>query len=741
MTTSYKISEISIKYLSNANGDKIEELKSSQFLSPNNDGTDASALKEKLNDYPYFCHYVPYSDRRLEILKTHDDVVKTFFDKTTFIQFINNCAIDNKIATTHEDYLKEYTHFAENPDKEKEKATAHMNIRIMLKWLFPMSFPLHRDFKKRIDFQKTESITDTSITRVAGRVIVNIFARFTKDADINQAIMKKYCYLNVGSRKCTLIHGEWYTGFTSHPVYYEIYQKLKAYKDVTIVAICKDIFSKLFDSFYKYQKATPKDRTEKGTNEKEFEGPMLFGKYISHFLSELKFYTGTDANKALPDMLESERKEKITKYLDTKYNETYTYFTTHKTENNLIKQFNFKSSDDYQKFKDEIIKLIAEKNPNQGTTSRSNDPRTRELNNMLKLISLFFYSHNVVQYRDMSTELYKTDNKLESRDFISPPYKNYITLIEYIYRNISLYSRLPIESELKTYFTFKNSKYLDVDTYLQWFEENKSRYVGINEIYDNNGLFNKYEIHLRLNVVGGIVSKTTEKFAKCAYENQKLGNTFDTLKKENLLKEIRGAIKPIDVTQYFVDLTDAIQSGLKNQKQAKAKEIQIAQEKANEKAKESNNVQLQNNPLNKEESSSSTNYDNLFSLFLPTEYNGDIDALKKLITDSFSDMLSSVSQSEVETNQKIKEKIITSLNKAKQEKELEESRKTTSDPAAKAQHEMKAKMYDAVIKFIEKIQNNENRKQMSITGGKKRYSTRKQKKRLSRKTKKHRTRQ
>jgi len=730
MTTSYKISEISIKYLSNANGDKIEELKSSQFLSPNNDGTDASALKEKLNDYPYFCHYVPYSDRRLEILKTHDDVVKTFFDKTTFIQFINNCAIDNKIATTHENYLKEYTHFAENPDKEKEKATAYRNISIMLKWLFPMSFPLHRDFKKRIDFQKTETIIDKSLTRNAGRVIFNFISRWVNDEYINQAIMKKYCYLNVGSRKCTLIHGEWYTGFTSHPVYYEIYQKLKVYKDVTIVAICKDIFSKLFDSFYKYQKANQKTTLTPSTEE-DFEGPTLFGKYIKHFLTELKFYD----NNSPKDISESERKETITKYLDTKYNETYTYFTTHKIDKKM--QFNFKSSDDYQKFKDEMIRLIATKNQNAGTISRSNsnDPLTRELNNMLKLISLFFYSHNVVQYRDMSTELYKS---LESRDFIAPPYKNYITLIEYIYRNISLYSRLPIESELKTYFTFKNSKYLNVDTYLQWFEENKSRYVGINEIYDNNGLFNKYEIHLRLNVVGGIVSKTTEKFAKCAYENQKLGNTFDTLKKENLLKEIRGAIKPIDVTQYFVDLTDAIQSGLKNQKQAKAKEIQIVQEKAKEKEKESKNVQLQNNPLNKEEPSSSTNYDNLFSKFLPTEYNGDIDALKKLITDSFSDMLTAISQSEFETNQKIKEKIITSLNKAKQEKQLEESRKMTTDPAARAQHEMKVKMYDAVIKFIENIQKTENGKQMSITGGKKRYSTRKQKKRLSRKTKKHR---
>ena len=733
MTTSYKISEISIKYLSNANGDKIEELKLSQFLSPNNDGTDASALKEKLNDYPYFCHYVPYSDRRLEILKTHDDVVKTFFDKTTFIQFINNCAIDNKIATTHENYLKEYTHFAENPDKEKEKATAYRNISIMLKWLFPMSFPLHRDFKKRIDFQKTETIIDKSLTRNTGRVIFNFISRWVNDEYINQAIMKKYCYLNVGSRKCTLIHGEWYTGFTSHPVYYEIYQKLKVYKDVTIVAICKDIFSKLFDSFYKYQKAKKdkNDKNDKNDNE-NFEGSTLFGKYISHFLDKLNFY---DDNKNPKDMSESERKEKITKYLDAKYDETYTYFTIHNTEKNKT-QFNFKSSDDYQKFKDEIIKLIAEKNANQGTTSRSNDPLTRELNNMLKLISLFFYSHNVVQYRDMSTELYKTDNKLESRDFISPPYKNYIALIEYIHKNISQYSRLPIESELKTYFTFKNSKYLNVDTYLNWFEGGKSRYVGINEIYDSNGSFNKYEIHLRLNVVGGIVSKTTEKFAKCAYENQKLGNTFDTLKKENLLKEIRGVIKPIDVTQYFVDLTDAIQSGLKNQKQAKAKEIQIAQEKA--KAKESQNVQLQNNPLNKEEPPSSTNYDNLFSRFLPTEYNGDIDALKKLITDSFSDMLTAVSQSEIETNQKIKEKIITSLNKAKQEKQLEESRKTTTDPATKAQHEMKSKMYDAVIKFIENIQKNEDGKQMSITGGKKRYSTRKQKKRLSRKTKKHR---
>jgi hypothetical protein len=727
MTTSYKISEISIKYLSNANGDKIEELKSSQFLSPNNDGTDASALKEKLNDYPYFCHYVPYSDRRLEILKTHDDIVKTFFDKTIFIQFINNCAIDNKIATTHDDYLKEYTHFAENPNEEKEKATAHRNIRIMLKWLFPMSFPLYRDFKKRIDFQKTETIIDKSLTRNVGRIMFNFISRWVNDEYINQAIMKKYCYLNVGSRKCTLIHGEWYTGFTSHPVYYEIYQKLKVYKDVTIVAICKDIFSKLFDSFYKYQKA------RKGNPVQDFEGPTLFGTYIKHFLTELKFYTGTDANKELPDMSESERKEKITKYLDTKYDETYTYFTTHKTM-----QFNFKSSDDYQKFKDKMISLIVQKNPSK-SQSKPSDPLTRELNNMLKLISLFFYSHNVVKYRDMSKELYKTDNNLESRDFIDPPYKNYIALIEYIHKNISQYSRLPIESELKTYFTFKNSKYLNVDAYLIWFEGGKSRYVGINEIYDSNGSFNKYEIHLRLNVVGGIVSKTTEKFAKCAYESQKLGNTFDTLKKENLLKEIRGVIKPIDVTQYFVDLTDAIQSGLKNQKQAKAKEIQIAQEKAKE--KENKNVQFQNNPLNKEEPPSSTNYDNLFSQFLPTEYNGDIDALKKLITDSFSDMLTAVSQSEVETNQKIKEKIITSLNKAKQEKQLEDSRKTTTDPAAEAQHVMKSNMYSAVIKFIENIQTNEQKKQMSITGGKKRYSTRKQKKRLSHKTKKHRTRQ
>lgn len=111
-------------------------LTSDLFVFPN-----LSEQLSGLEKYPYTSVNVKYDEGRLKLLQLHE-IVQIFFNKINFIQFLSNLPIEIPVTTAT-------TGTMTATDKMQNDVAIH-NLKTMMNYLFPMSFPVIRTVKQKV---------------------------------------------------------------------------------------------------------------------------------------------------------------------------------------------------------------------------------------------------------------------------------------------------------------------------------------------------------------------------------------------------------------------------------------------------------------------------------------------------------------------------------------------------------------------------------------------------------------
>lgn len=112
MTHNYEISQLSIKFQSNIFEDTtvIKELKSSMLRYVDEPEYDTAKSFSGLNEYPFFCHYIPYSNEILDKKTTYKEIIETFFILSNFKNYLTLCLNKEGISGSIDEY-KSKQHF------------------------------------------------------------------------------------------------------------------------------------------------------------------------------------------------------------------------------------------------------------------------------------------------------------------------------------------------------------------------------------------------------------------------------------------------------------------------------------------------------------------------------------------------------------------------------------------------------------------------------------------------------
>jgi len=168
-----------------------------------------------ISEYPFFTPEVKY-DEQVLASKTYSEIVSIFFDKEEFIKVIMNPE-DASPATTS---APTPTHTPSTPDTK----TANENIMIMLKLLFPISYPKKSNFNTSYNkyLLKQGPIIAFDIGDVA-----NMFSSGENTAEGK----RKYSYLNTEKGVCTVTEVVWLNDILNNKLYRKLVDKLIEYNE------------------------------------------------------------------------------------------------------------------------------------------------------------------------------------------------------------------------------------------------------------------------------------------------------------------------------------------------------------------------------------------------------------------------------------------------------------------------------------------------------------------------------
>jgi len=690
MTHNYEISQLSIKFQSNIFADTtvIKELKSSMLRYTDEPGYDTAKTFSGLNEYPFFCYYIPYSDEILNKMSSYKEIVETFFILSKFKNYLTLCFHKEGITESLDTY-KNYNHFAEKNDKNNpnDKNTVHHNIEVLLKWLFPVSFPVKRPFRERKDAINYTLIDDRSIIRRFNNGVMEIGATLSSSPDFLRLLSRNYCYMDVHGIPSTLIGGEWNTHLKSHPLYnVELKMKCELYKK-SLVEIIKEIVH-------------PK---------------------IKEIIDEIE---PVSTQNTIPHGTDSFRAFSVIKQLDElnieKINET--------PINGLTSFQDYKK---FLKFVEPYIKSFPRTGQNRNNSQKENWERLR------KYVGLYFYLYHPVF--NLQNALYSHTNEtgIENRMFSGTKLTKYIDFCKYLSENFATRD-IHLPSKDKNIFKTDagnqifDQGFFDFKRYLELFDTTtENPYIGVDKININLGQSDlkskpSYEIYVRLDYVGGIIAKTNEDLATCMYNSNRLGSMYDSI---FYLKN--NPYLTTKINSQYVDITEELKLAVQ-----KRKEREQAKAKANTSMKVSNSSSSEPKKIEKEvrevkgdrnlsvEDTSPNNLkpvaDNLdrnvsSSIDDIIVYNSEgvnpinPDEFKKIVARDFGDVFREIKPDY--TTQSTKEKIIDAIGRANTEKQKLVGRQNSAEYTGdRSQLDNSIDIYTNIIKLLENLKKNEDSK-------------------------------
>ena len=717
----YEISQLSIKFQSNyyQDNNKIEELKSSFVLYTEPPNYDVGKSFSGLNQYPYFCYYVPYSDRILEFLPTYKEVVETFFILSKFKTFITQCYNRNQknIGMPLSEYKTKYNHFSEKND-EHNRNTAYENIKIMLRWLFPMSFPVKRQFKERKQMDRlAENLNDDSISRKLQDIGLTASAYLSNSNDIIASLNKKFSYLKLGGTNCTVIYGEWKSHVFSNPLYsVELKIKTEQYQNSMKSILQNNLIPKLKELFAEVQR---------------FNNLLSFND-DDNFLT---FMTSNfNANENIDALLDKLSIKDFSEYKKTllKFNELLSEMKSRRGgTTQIVPTINMTNA---------FSQLHGPRTGRIG--NNHNETNIKTIETLKKYISvLFFLNHPVYNIQKIIMK-YSTEIGFNSSFFSGTVYAKYIEYCDYLNKNflnraihsdanfVSIFTPIKIEN-----YIF-DEKYFDFKRYLNVFDNKTNYYLGIDSINTNLKAVDlktnpSYEIYLRLDVVGGIISKQIMDAALCPYNSNRLGYMYQTI--YNMYGNIN--TNQVQIQNPYFDIT-SILSNLKNPKKQKSDMKPINEPTDNDNKQTSKTLSITDSSPSS--TTNASNIDDIISLYSTGINPANIDDFFKTLKNEYGSLLKNISPDY--TTHAIGDSVSSAIAEANVKKE--NANRRLSDPNITTDQSIKYKyetqLYSDIIKFFNNIALAESKKMVKTGGKRYKRKTRKQKKRLSRKTKKHR---
>ena len=163
-----------------------------------------------ISEYPFFTPEVKY-DEQVLASKTYSEILSIFFDKQEFIKVIMNPAHESPAATT-------------SPNTPTNTKTANENIMIMLKLLFPISYP--RKGNLNTSYNKYLLKQGPAIAFDIGDV-TNIFYSGENTTEGK----RNYSYLNTEKGVCTVTEVVWLNDILNNKLYRELVDKLIEYDE------------------------------------------------------------------------------------------------------------------------------------------------------------------------------------------------------------------------------------------------------------------------------------------------------------------------------------------------------------------------------------------------------------------------------------------------------------------------------------------------------------------------------
>jgi hypothetical protein len=173
-------------------------------------------LSKKSYKYPFFSNNVDYGKLTDIQYMSYSEIIDLFFNKKTFI---------NRFESI----------------QETDQTYNETNIVKMLTLLFPTVFPTYNNIKKSSD-------------EIAGSgTALNLFSGIT-----NAFKIKRYSYLNYGSKKYTIVRSVWLNDVINNPIYRDLMNSVKGYYIAAQTEKNKILMNEKKKFFVESDKFTPK---------------------------------------------------------------------------------------------------------------------------------------------------------------------------------------------------------------------------------------------------------------------------------------------------------------------------------------------------------------------------------------------------------------------------------------------------------------------------------------------------
>lgn len=449
--------------------------------------SDGSSLTMDLNSHPFLSTNIKYNIRKLDKL-THQECIKTFFNKRTFINFLRD-----------EPFI--------NDDKDENK-TIQNNVQTMLEYIFPMSFPVIKIIKRK-----------------SAPTTLGFIKAFKKEFFKN----KYNTFLNIGGKTNTVDGITILDTFSTNPVYIKVYEFIQKYKQQVIVAY-EDIFDQL-EKLHKQIFAAIGEINRAGkdnlTPHKEQPyiirpGDNLEPVFINFFNTKFTFEKGSSNPISLYN-IKNEMDFKMNQIKLNKLDQTnfQTKYKPLRTE--LRKYKDFLEETMKELFPDK--KLYKEDELRKHYKKFYEDTYSKLLlfNNILKLIKvseflasisyLESYNKNISTYGIISSvdmKKFGFYKKMldEMKDYYFPKRESLDKLVKDSFNTGEFGNEIDIVKIEEMYNNANQLVSVDVDK------------IDLN-VEDRNAP--RYNIQVQISIFGGMVSDGIKKFIKCKYEEQKLG--------------------------------------------------------------------------------------------------------------------------------------------------------------------------------------------------------------------------
>lgn len=211
--------------------------------------------------------------------------------------------------------------------------------------------------------------------------------------------------------------------------------------------------------------------------------------------------------------------------------------------------------------------------------SQDKNQQKSKWNDLKKYVGVYFYLYHPVYNIQSAIYNHTKTTNVNGTSFID--FKNYTEFCKYLSEDFATRD-IHFKPEYMTIFNtvpekqIFNNKYFDFNGYLDLFKQNKNPYIGVDKININLGQSElktkpSYEIYIRLDYVGGIISHTNEDLAKCMYSSNRLGSMYNILFISNAFNNTSS--ETAKVNSQYVDITEELKNAVQRRNAKKNAKI------------------------------------------------------------------------------------------------------------------------------------------------------------------------